>query len=72
MSDEIGKENKTVVTILRDIVIESGSDDELTGSQKLQLIDLFRNIYNSNFSAKSVRAALQSSNTRMRNYTNKG
>lgn len=68
---EVGKEKKTIVTVLREIVIEFGSDDRLTGTQKAQLLDLLRNIYNSNFSEGSIRAALQYPNVRIRSYVEK-
>jgi hypothetical protein len=56
----VGKEQRTVVAALRDTVIEAGADDELTGTQQLQLIDLLRNMFNSEFSVESVRAARHS------------
>jgi hypothetical protein len=69
ISSVIGKEKKTVVTILREIMLEAGSDEEFTKS--LQLLDVLRTIYNSNFSAESIQTGRQYPNSKVREYVDK-
>lgn len=51
---------QTVPSILRDTIVAMSDRDDLTGTQKLQAVDVLRGIANSGFSEVQIKGVLMS------------